>query len=140
MESALEQGKKTHEKAHRIRMAARKAFLEVDSENRLRRALSHRTRPQRGPFSPGQEVLIWRKGRGQTKCHWQGPGRVVGVHSDKVWVTFGAKIYRCCPEHVRHQSREVQDLARWIPENLRIHRNNLRERGGRKCRGIRPTA
>ena len=129
MESALEQGERTHERAHRIRLAARKAFLEVDSADRLRRAMSHRTRPKRGPFHPCQEVLIWRKGRGQTKCHWQGPGRVVGVHSDKVWVAFGAKVYRCCPEKVRHQSKEVQDLARWIPENLRRHRNNLRERG-----------
>eukprot|EP00435_Cladocopium_sp_Y103_P063185 s737_g24.t1 len=128
-ESALEQGEHQYERAHRMRLAARRAFLEADSDMRIRRAIGHRTRPQRGPFHPGNEVYIWRKSRGENRHHWHGPGRVIGAQSDKVWVAYGAKVYRCCPEQVRHQSREVQELASWIPENLRRHRSTLRERG-----------
>ena len=113
MKSALEQGEDRYVKAQLIRTAARKAFLDADSEEKLRRAISRRSRPNRGPFEAGE----------------QGPGRVVGKQVDKVWVMYGSKIYRCAPEQVRHVEHEVVELASWLPHELRTWRSTIRERG-----------
>lgn len=129
VESALQQGETTSERAHRIRMAARQAFLQVDSEDRIRRALGHRTRPSREPFTVGQAVIIWRKGKQEQKCHWHGPGSILGVQPNQVWVALGAKVYRCAPEQVRHQTSESQQLMMRLPEHLQRHRDTVRERG-----------
>ena len=44
-----------------LRDAARKAYIEVDSDDRIRRALLARSRPMRGPWPPGSLVYFYRK-------------------------------------------------------------------------------
>ena len=88
--SALEVGESRYEKSQRIRSAARKAFMEAESEAKVKRAISHRTRPNRGPFMAGDAVMMWRRAQ-QRKHHWHGPGRVIGSQQNKVWVALWFK-------------------------------------------------
>ena len=115
VESALREKEDTHMKSQSIRLAARRAFLDADCEKRVRRAISHRNRPNRGPIEIGDQVTLWRKYPNEKKHHWHGPGRVIGVQSDKVWVMYGAKVYRCAPEQVKHVDTEAVELASWLP-------------------------
>ena len=129
LDSALQENEERHVRSQKIRLAARKAFLDADSEDRLRRAVRHRTRLNRGPFVVGDQVLIWRRAPNEKKHHWHGPGRVIGAQSDKVWVMYGAKVYRCAPEQVKHVDNEIVELASWLPITLRSWRSTIRERG-----------
>eukprot|EP00435_Cladocopium_sp_Y103_P075952 s11_g70.t1 len=129
VESAELHNERRHVRAQRIRQEARKAFLDADAEDRVKRASQHRSRPNRGPFQIGDQVVIWRKANNERKHHWHGPGRVIGAQVDKVWVAYGSKVYRCAPEQVRHVEEEIKDLAEWLPLNLRNLRSTLRQKG-----------
>ena len=48
------------------REAARRAFAEVDNDQTLRRAIVHRSRPNRGFYEKGEWVMIWKK-RGEAQ-------------------------------------------------------------------------
>ena len=48
--SALAQGESIFERRVAFRTAARKAFLEADNDMRIRKAMEHRSRPERGPL------------------------------------------------------------------------------------------
>lgn len=58
VESALREKEDKHVKSQAIRLAARRAFLDADCEKRVRRAISHRNRPNRGPFEIGDQVRM----------------------------------------------------------------------------------
>ena len=65
-----------------LRDAVRRAFIEVDSDDRMRRAILARNRPMRGPFPPGSLVYFYRKLRPIKGQHpaigrWHGVCRVV---------------------------------------------------------------
>ena len=84
-----------------IREAARKAFVQVDNQQSLRRAILQRTRPKREEYQKGEWVMVWRK-RGEIQGSWIGPMQVVIQESPQiVWVTRQSKLYRVAPEHVR---------------------------------------
>ena len=66
-----------------LRDAARKAYVEVHSDDRMRRALLARSRPMRGPWPPGSLVYFFRKQRPVKGQHpaigrWHGVCRVIG--------------------------------------------------------------
>ena len=67
--SSLAQGESMFERRMELRKSARKAFLDADAEVKLRKAMEHRTRPERGPFAEGQLVYFWRKGRLESRHH-----------------------------------------------------------------------
>ena len=84
-----------------LRERARRAFVSVDNNQVLRRALVHRTRPDRGNYSKGSWVMVWKK-RGESNGVWVGPMRVIVQEGPQViWVTRQNKLYRVAPEHVR---------------------------------------
>ena len=58
-----------------------------------------------------------------------GPGRVIGSQTEKVWVMYGAKVYRCAPEQVKHVDSEIIELSSWLPITLRTWKSTIRERG-----------
>ena len=92
------------------RERARRAYASVDNDQTLRRALVHRSRPNRGSYQKGEAVMVWRK-RGESDGHWQGPMTIVIQESQQVvWVTMLNKLYRVAPEHIRPLSamEEVQ--------------------------------
>ena len=80
---------------------ARRAFVAIDNDQVLRRALTSRSRPTRGQYSPGDWVMLWKR-RGEAEGHWEGPMQVIIQEANRVvWVTKGTKLYRAAPEHIR---------------------------------------
>ena len=115
-----------------IRNAARAAFMNADSEAKVRRAFHARSRVASVPLAPGDLAYMWRKVKGGT-CHpWHGPGHVLGTEGSRVWVASGSKVYRCPREQVKRPSEEQEALIRLLPENLRIMRSTIAERGAGK--------
>ena len=71
------------------RELARKAFVQTDNSDRLRRAFLRRQRPHRGHFASGAFVMFWRPGRGEIKGKWHGPARIIIQESENViWISF----------------------------------------------------
>ena len=114
--SGLAVGEPAYERRHAIRQAARRAFVEADHEAKLRKAAAHRTRPRNADLQMGDLVYIWRKGLGEQKAHWHGPGHVLGSKGSRVWVAQSSKVYRCCPEQVKHLSEEQESLLKVLPQ------------------------
>ena len=77
-ESSLKVGETMYLRRQEIRNKAKKAYIEAHEEERLERAANHGTRPQRGPFNPGDLVYFWRLWPQEKKASWHGPGTVVG--------------------------------------------------------------
>ena len=96
-----------------FRESARRAFHSADNDAALRRALLRRSNPHRGNYQPGEWVMSWREGTGQSPGFWQGPMKVV-VHENQhtIWTTMSSKLFRCAPEHVRPvAAEEAQDIV-----------------------------
>ena len=94
------------------RETARKAFIETDNDQAVRRAMLRRVRPHRGHHAPGTYVMYWRQNR------WCGPGRVIHQEDQHVvWLSHLGRIFRVAPEHVRLLSeREVQSSWKTLQE------------------------
>ena len=84
------------------RESARKAFVQTDHDQALRRSILRKSQGKPQKYQPGEWVMVWRQGRGAYADQWTGPMRVV-VHENAqtVWTTMAAKLYRAAPEHVR---------------------------------------
>ena len=127
-------GDPSYVKSMEIRHAARKAFIEHDHEDRVRRAIEHRTRPERGPFIPGCKVYVWRPGNakpsGDRSYYWKGPGTVIGnSDSSKYWVSFGSKVLKCSPEQLRRLTDSDEAAAKLVPKELTEWRQLTSKRG-----------
>ena len=121
-------------KSVQIRHEARKAFCEVDHEDRVRRAIEHRTRPDRGPFIPGCKVYVWRPGGkrpgGDLAYYWRGPGTVIGnTDMNRYWVSFGSKVLKCAPEQLRRLSAEDEAAIKLVPDELLDWTHQVSKRG-----------
>ena len=94
------------------RETARKAFVEIDNDQAMRRAVLRRIRPHRGHLAPGTHVMYWRQ------TQWRGPGRVIHQEDQHVvWISHLGKIFRVAPEHVRLLSeREIQSSWKTVQE------------------------
>ena len=113
----------------RLRQAARRAFVDMDNEDKVRRALEHRSRPQRGPFLPGDHVYFWRKmPRESNRGRWRGPGLVIGSadSNSKAWVACGNKVLRCCPEQLRRATEDQEAALRFVPAEIVAQRREAR--------------
>ena len=99
-----------------VRCKARRAFLEADNSQALRRATLRRSNPVRGPFEAGMWVLYWVKKSSPNRLaagRWHGPAKVVCREgSSIVWLAHGTNIIRAAPENLRPASlREWQHLT-----------------------------
>ena len=93
------------------RERARRAFVEVDNDQVMRRAILQRDRPPRQSYEKGQWVMMWRKS-GENQGQWIGPAQVVLQESSQVtWTNMGSRLYRIAPEHLRPLSA-VEDQKR----------------------------
>ena len=103
-------------RATEMRLAARKALVEVDNEDKVRRAVQHRTR-QHEEYKIGQVVYYWRVTKEKDRRGaWRGPARIIGIHdSSRLWVAHGNKVLRCSPEQVRHVTEEQAAAIRFLP-------------------------
>ena len=99
-----------------LRCQARRAFLEADNSQTIRRAALRRSTPLRGPFTPGMWVLYWTKKSSPNRLaagRWHGPAKVICSEGKSiVWVAHGTTIIRSAPENLRPASlREWQSLT-----------------------------
>ena len=92
------------------RELARRAFVEMDNHDRLRRATLRKHCPHRGHHQSGVRVMFWRPGQGESVGKWVGPAQVIVQESNTVvWLSHVSRVYRVPPEHVRLLSqREAQ--------------------------------
>ena len=61
-------------RSQQMRQAARSAFVRIDEDEKVRRALEHRSRPERGPFEIGDVVYYWRLYPKEGKGRWTSNG------------------------------------------------------------------
>eukprot|EP00434_Breviolum_minutum_P042887 symbB.v1.2.038193.t1/scaffold5827.1/size23306/2 len=92
------------------RELARRAFVEMDNHDRLRRATLRKHCPHRGQHQSGVRVMFWKPGQGENLGKWVGPAQVIVQESNTVvWLSHVSRVYRVPPEHVRLLSeREAQ--------------------------------
>lgn len=64
-----------------VRQWAKEAFIQIDTSQRIRKAMLRRTTPLRGPYRTGDLICFSKKG------HWYGPARVLGYEGNSsLWV------------------------------------------------------
>ncbi|MCG7877703.1 MAG: transposase [Candidatus Thiodiazotropha endolucinida] len=77
--------------------AARKAFIETEADERIRRALRNKVRASEQVFENGDRVFYKREGRER----WLGPGKVVFQDGKVVFVRHGGVFVRVSPNRLR---------------------------------------
>ena len=72
----------------RLRELALSTLVESTSQQRLNRAMKHRTRPagERFDYRPGQLVDLHRPANQKTASGWRGPAEVVAAHNQDGYV------------------------------------------------------
>ena len=99
-----------------LRCRARRAFMDADNSQAIRRASLRRSNPSRGPFVAGMWVLYWVKKSSPNRLaagRWHGPAKVICSEGKSViWLAHGTNIIRAAPENLRPASlREWQHLS-----------------------------
>ena len=89
-----------------IRTAARVAYHQVQTDERVRRALAGRARVQDRTPEVGEQVFYWRKAKTAKRGCWVGPATVIGLEGTNVWVTRAGRCTLCAAEHIRPATSE----------------------------------
>ena len=120
----------------RARSAARQAVLQSLDHRAARIALNSRSRPHR-EFRPGDEVAIWRRGRGikKSSARWRGPGIVAGNAGGNLWISMPGAFVKCSPEQVRLRTSEEREADRFLVRDLRAAAASLYPEVGVSSRG-----
>eukprot|EP00439_Symbiodinium_sp_Y106_P075232 s1629_g14.t2 len=107
------------EQSNRVRQAARRALMELDSKSRLSRARLARPRRelQQREFQEGEPVLVWRAGRrGATSK--VGPCYVILQRGNTVWVSRRGDLWKCNVGQVFPMRVSDKDGLEAIPDEL----------------------
>ncbi|CAE7241874.1 GIP [Symbiodinium sp. KB8] len=84
-----------------IRNAARIAFYQARTEDKIRRGMSQKSRVKPRGLENGSMVLFWRKPANKKSGFWKGPGTVIGRQEENYWISHGGRCYLCAAEHLR---------------------------------------
>lgn len=105
---------------HRARSVARQEVLRQLDHKAARIALNSRPRPLR-EFRAGDEVAIWRRGKGikKSSARWRGPGVVAGCAGGNYWVSMPGAFVKCSPEQLRLRTTEEREADRFLVRDLR---------------------
>ena len=105
---------------HRARSVARQELLKQLDHRAARMALNARPRPHR-EFRVGDEVAVWRRGKGikKTTARWRGPGIVAGQASGNLWVSMPGSFIKCTPEQLRLRTTEEREADRFLVRDIR---------------------
>ena len=82
---------------------ARKAFIEAECSNRVRRALRANIRGDKGPFLFGDWVYYKR----QNENEWRGPGKVVGIDEPIFFIRHGGIVVKVHRTHLKRCSEPM---------------------------------
>ena len=115
-------------RANKIRLLARQAALECADSKAARISLNTRPRPLR-EFRNGDQVAVWRRGRGipgkRGRARWRGPGIVAGAAGGNYWVAMPGSFIKCSPEQLRLRTEEEREADRFLVRDLRAAAANL---------------
>jgi hypothetical protein len=116
----------------RVRLSAQKAVIEFSNKIAARKALDQRPRPLRS-FEIGDEVAVWRRGKGvpgkQQYAMWRGPGIILGAVRGNYWISMPGSVIKASSEQLRHRTNEEREGDRLVLSELRSAAANLRKRG-----------
>ena len=100
---------------HRARSVARQEVLQTLDHPAARIALNARPRPLR-EFRVGDEVAVWRRGKGlkRSSARWRGPGIVAGSAGGNYWVSMPGSFIKCTPEQLRLRTCEEREADRFL--------------------------
>ncbi|CAK9117550.1 unnamed protein product [Durusdinium trenchii] len=108
------------QRAQTMRLAAAKAFHEIECQQAMKNAIHHGRRSIKD-FEVGQTVYFWRRAPGdkaskESTRYWRGPAKVVLTSPPgAVWINFRRHIVKAAPEQLRHASMEEhQSLSSWM--------------------------
>ena len=126
-----------------VRSLARKALLDADNSQAIRRALNRQSRGQEHPWKCGELCMVWDKRKSPNmleKGRWTGPCQIVLEENRTIlWVTHMNRLLRVARENLRPVSiREFNQVARLhqncdekrLQEMANQLKNQLRERSG----------
>ena len=126
-----------------VRTLARKALLEADNSQAIRRAINRQSRGQEHHWQCGELCMVWDKRKSPNmleKERWTGPCQVIMEESRTVlWVTYMNRLLRVARENIRPVSiREFSKVAsshqscdeKRLEAMANQLRNQLRERSG----------
>ncbi|CAK0820255.1 unnamed protein product [Prorocentrum cordatum] len=96
------------ERQLKMRTAARKAFMEMQNDSTMRKALLGRARVTPHPLEQGDLCFYYRqlKKGSIKKGTWLGPAVVVGKQGQNYWISHGGFTKLIAPEHARPISSE----------------------------------
>ena len=83
--------------------AARKAFIQTEADERIRRALRNKVRASEQVFENGDRVYYKREG----KERWLGPGKVVFQDGKVVFVRHGSVFVRVSPNRLKKATSDI---------------------------------
>ena len=93
--------------------AARRAFVECESSDKMRRALKSQTRTATVmSFEAGDKVFYKRN----NSARWKGPGKVIGVDHKQIFVKHGGEYFRVSPIDIQLVEPKKESTAQ-IEEN-----------------------
>ena len=118
------------QRAEEMRASAQKAWAELDSRTRMKRALGARHRIAHN-FSEGQLVFVWRQPRvGPGK--WIGPGLIILPTAGGCWVNMRGSLWRCSNEQLRPATNDENLGAELVNRYLGEMRWDLQRNKGPK--------
>ena len=96
--------------------SARQSFIQVESSQRIKRALRCKTRPVNSNVSTGDSVFLYRSKK------WHGPGKFIGKDGKIIFVGHSGSLYKVHDTEVRlvrypSMSTPPQDRVIPIPTN-----------------------
>ena len=102
-------------------IAGRKAFVESEASEKLKRALAKQTRSETTqlPYETGMKVFY----KMESSARWQGPAEVIGKSGSQVYIKHGGSLHRVNPCNLQRvptdgvTAQEVESLEISVPNS-----------------------
>lgn len=108
------------------------AWIQADTDGKVRRAMLHKTRPSRGPFVGGPQVYIWLR-RGKTRGNerkWEGPAVVICSDGRNYRTSLRGNLVKTGPDHMRYATVSELRAAQLVAAELALQSKQLRNNKG----------
>ena len=111
--------------------SARKAFIEAESSEKIKRALRRKVRPATSLIFETGDKVMYKRNNGEP---WKGPGKVIGKEKHQVFVKHGGVYVRVNPCHLRHAEEESMNWREDCERNEEEEYMNWRDECERNWR------
>jgi hypothetical protein len=121
----------TFEQTRRAREIALKAFAETAVRSRVQATAGARPRTVT-EFRADDIVMIWKTKLPSKRGQWVGPGVVIGVHHNSVWVNMRGHLWKCSAIQCRKATNTEHSGLLIVNELLQDMKVRFREFPGRQ--------